>query len=150
MKLLLGVIVSTFFSSVLFAQTGTLRGTVTDDSGAIVPSAKITLTANSGTASTAVAGGDGSYSFTGIAPGDYVAQASAPDLATPSLKLTIRPGIQTLNLQLKVLGVAQQVTVEAPAVPLTPEPAKNPNATLLPVDALRALSDAPADPIADF
>src|SRR6266567_1741432 len=57
MKLLLGVFVSLFFPIVLFAQTGTLRGTVTDDSGAIVPGAKITLTANSGTAATAVVAG---------------------------------------------------------------------------------------------
>src|SRR5206468_10641729 len=97
MKLVLGIIVSLFFSTVLFAQTGTLRGTVTDDSGAIVPGAKITLTVNSGTATTAVAAGDGSYSFTGIVPGDYVAQASAPDLATAPRKLTIRPAVQTLN-----------------------------------------------------
>ncbi len=110
MKLLLGVFVSLFFPIVLFAQTGTLRGTVTDDSGAIVPGAKITLTANSGTATTAVAAGDGAYSFTGIAPGDYVAQATAPDLATAPLKLTIRPGVQTLNIQLKVAAVSQQVT----------------------------------------
>src|SRR5437899_2273393 len=145
MKLLQGVIVSIFFSSVLFAQTGTLRGTVTDDSGAIVPGAKITLTANSGTVNTAVAAGDGSYSFTGIAPGDYVAQASAPDLATPPLKLTIRPGVQTLNLQLKVAAVAQQVTVEDRAVTVTPEPANNASATVLAGDDLQALSDNPDD-----
>src|SRR5881296_245225 len=145
MKLLRGVIVSIFFSSVLFAQTGTLRGTVTDDSGAIVPGAKITLTANSGTVNTAVAAGDGSYSFTGIAPGDYVAQASAPDLATPPLKLTIRPGVQTLNLQLKVAAVAQQVTVEDRAVTVTPEPANNASATVLAGDDLQALSDNPDD-----
>ena len=53
MKLLLRVFVSLFFSSALFAQTGTLRGVVTDESGAIVPGAKITLTANTGTANTA-------------------------------------------------------------------------------------------------
>src|SRR5438034_3337422 len=145
MKLLLGVIVSIFFSSVLFAQTATLRGTVTDDSGAIVPGAKITLTASSGTVNTAVAGADGSYSFTGIAPGDYVAQASAPDLATPPLKLTIRPGVQTLNLQLKVAAVTQQVTVEDRAVSVTPEPANNASATVLAGDDLQALSDNPDD-----
>src|SRR5881396_3222747 len=150
MKLLLGVIVSIFFSSVLFAQTGTLRGTVTDDSGAIVPGAKITLTANSGTVNTAVAGADGSYSFTGIAPGDYVAQASAPDLATPPLKLTIRPGVQTLNLQLKVAAVAQQVTVEDRAVTVTPEPANNASATVLAGDDLQALSDNPDDLVAEL
>src|SRR5213594_639207 len=145
MKLLFSGIVSIFFSSVLFAQTGTLRGTVTDDSGAIVPGAKITLTANSGTATTAVAVGDGSYSFTGIAPGDYVAQASAPDLATAPLKLTIRPGVQTLNIQLKVAAVSQQVTVEDRAVSVTPEPANNASATVLAGDDLQALSDNPDD-----
>src|SRR5437867_3264580 len=149
MKLLLGVL-STFFSSVLFAQTGTLRGTVTDDSGAIVPGAKITLTANSGTVNTAVAGADGSYSFTGIAPGDYVAQASAPDLLTPPLKLMIRPGVQMLNLQLKVASVAQQVTVEDRAVTVTPEPANNASATVLAGDDLQALSENPDDLMAEL
>ena len=107
MKWLPGLIVSLFCSSALFAQTATLRGIVTDESGAIVPGAKITLTANGGAANTAVAGDDGSYSFMGIAPGDYLAQASAPDLATAPLKFTLRPGTQTLNLQLKVALVTQ-------------------------------------------
>src|SRR3989454_5100858 len=145
MKLVLGIIVSLFFSSVLFAQTATLRGTVTDDSGAIVPGAKITLTANSGTVNTAVADSNGSYSFMGIAPGDYVAQASAPDLATAPLKLTIRPGVQTLNIQLKVAAVSQQVTVEDRAVSVTPEPANNASATVLAGADLQALSDNPDD-----
>src|SRR5947199_1752850 len=150
MKLLHVVIVSLFFSSVLFAQNATLRGTVTDDSGAIVPGVKITLTANSGTVNTAVAAGDGSYSFTGIAPGDYVAQASAPDLATPPLKLTIRPGVQTLNLQLKVAAVEEQVTVADRAVTVTPGPAKNASATVLAGADLQALSDNPDDLIAEL
>src|SRR3989475_6324075 len=145
MKWVLHVFVLLFFSSALFAQTSTLRGIITDDSGAIVPGAKITLTANSGSTSTAAAGSDGSYSFTGIAPGDYNAQASAPDLATPPLKLTIRPGVQTLNLQLKVAAVAQQVTVEDRAVTVTPEPANNASATVLAGDDLQALSDNPDD-----
>src|SRR5947208_14064635 len=150
MKWVLHVFVLLFFSSALFAQTGTLRGSVTDESGAIVPGTKITLTANSGTASTAVAGADGSYSFAGIAPGDYVLQASAPDLATPPLKLTIQPGVQTLNLQLKVAALAQQVTVEDRAVTVTPEPANNASATVLAGDDLQALSDNPDDLIAEL
>src|SRR2546428_905701 len=145
MKWLIGISVSFFFWSVLFAQTATLRGTVTDDSGAIVPGAKITLTANSGTVNTAVADSNGSYSFMGIAPGDYVAQASAPDLATAPLKLTIRPGVQTLNIQLKVAAVSQQVTVEDRAVSVTPEPANNASATVLAGADLQALSDNPDD-----
>src|SRR6266571_493956 len=145
MKLLFGLIVSVFFSSALFAQTGTLRGVVTDESGAIVPGAKITLTANAGTPNTAVAGDDGSYSFTGITPGEYVVAASAPDLAVAPLKVMIRPGTQILSLQLKVAAVAQQVTVEDRAVTVTPEPANNASATVLAGDDLQALSDNPDD-----
>src|SRR6266478_3126635 len=150
MKLLLRVFVSLFFSSALFAQTGTLRGIVTDESGAIVPGAKITLTASAGTATTALAGDDGSYSFTGIVSGDYVAEASAPDLATAPLKLIIRPGVQTLNLQLKVASLVQQVTVEDRAVTVTPEPANNASATVLAGDDLQALSENPDDLIAEL
>src|SRR6267143_6575582 len=150
MKLLLGVFVSLFFSSALFAQTGTLRGIVTDESGAIVPGAKITLTASARTATTALAGDDGSYSFTGIVSGDYVAEASAPDLATAPLKLMIRPGVQTLNLQLKVASLVQQVTVEDRAVTVTPEPANNASATVLAGDDLQALSENPDDLIAEL
>src|SRR6266581_8401513 len=150
MKLLLRVFVSLFFSSALFAQTGTLRGVVTDESGAIVPGTKITLTANAGTPNTAVAGDDGSYSFTGITPGEYVVAASAPDLAVAPLKVMIRPGAQILSLQLKVASVAQQVTVEDRAVTVTPEPANNVSATVLAGDDLQALSDNPDDLIAEL
>src|SRR3989454_7794399 len=150
MRLLLGVLVSLFFSSALFAQTGTLRGIVTDESGAIVPGAKITLTASAGTATTALAGDDGSYSFTGIVSGDYVAEASARDPATAPLKLMIRRGVQTLNLQLKVSSLVQQVTVEDRAVTVTPEPANNASATVLAGDDLRALSENPDDLIAEL
>src|SRR6266704_3572212 len=150
MKLLLGVFVSFLFSSVLFAQTGILRGIVIDESGAIVPGAKITLTGNAATANGAIAGDDGSYSLTGITPGEYVVEASAPDLTVAPLKVMIRPGAQILNLQLKVASVAQQVTVEDRAVTVTPEPANNASATVLAGSDLQALSDNPDDLIAEL
>src|SRR5438034_11197907 len=112
-------------------QAATLRGIVTDESGAIVAGARITLTGNAGVANTTVTGSDGSYSITGVAPGEYTAQASAPDLKTEPMKVVIRPGIQALNLQLKLIGVKQQVTVEDRAVTVTPEPANNASATVL-------------------
>src|SRR2546425_2014117 len=150
MKWLPGLIFFLFCSSALFAQTATLRGIVTDESGAIVPGAKVTLTSNGGATNTAVAADNGSYSFTGITPGDYVAEASAPYLAVAPLKVTIRPGSQTLDLQLKVASVAQQVTVEDRAVTVTPEPANNASATVLAGDDLQALSENPDDLIAEL
>jgi hypothetical protein len=150
MKLLVGLSIVLFFSSALFGQTAILRGLVTDESGAIVPGATITLSSNAGSANTAITANDGSYSIGGITPGDYTAQASAPDLATQPTKVVIMPGVQTLNLQLKVIGVAQQLTIEDRAAAVTPEPANNASATVLGGEDLQALSDDTDDLIAEL
>src|SRR6266516_2917920 len=150
MKLLLNVTLPLFFSSALFAQTAVLRGVITDESGAIVPGAKVTLAGTGGSPQTATATDNGSYSITGIVPGNYTVQASAPDLTTEPMKVVIRPGVQTLNLRLKLIGVVQQITVEDRAATVTPEPANNASATVLGGDDLQALSDNPDDLIAEL
>jgi len=149
MRLLVQVAIALFLSSTLFGQTATLRGVVMDESGAIVPGASVTLTGNTRGANTAVSAGDGSYSIT-VLPGDYTLQASAPDLRSASIKVEIRPGVQVLNVQLKVALVAQEVTVEDRAVTVTPEPSNNASATVLAGDDLQALSDNPDDLIAEL
>jgi hypothetical protein len=137
-------------STVLVAQTGALRGTVTDESGAIVQGANITLTNSAGIARTAVSGNDGSYSIDGVAPREYTAQASAPDLKTGPIKVAIGTADQTLNLSLKVALVAQEVTVDEQATALSVDPANNASATILKGQDLDALSDNPDDLINDL
>jgi len=61
----------------LMAQTVTLRGVVTDETGASVPSAKVTVNGPNGARSVAAAA-DGSYALTGLPAGDYTVEASAP------------------------------------------------------------------------
>src|SRR5437870_9909571 len=90
----------------ILLQIVTLRGVVTDESGAIVPGATVTLTSNTGAANTTVTSGDGSYSIA-VSSGDYIVQASAPDLKTGPVKVSIRSGVQVLNLQLKVTLAGQ-------------------------------------------
>jgi len=63
------------------AQTATLRGQVTDESGALVPGAQVSLAGPGGVSKTTTAANDGSYAFRDLAPGDYIVQASAPSLA---------------------------------------------------------------------
>ena len=60
-----------------FAQTVSLRGQVTDESGAVVPGVKVTLTGPAGLSRTTVSANDGSYSFTDIPSGSYTVEASA-------------------------------------------------------------------------
>ena len=67
------------------AGTGALRGTVTDQSGAVVPNATITATnLDTGQARTATTGADGTYTFSLLPPGNTRAAttASAMDTAT--------------------------------------------------------------------
>ena len=70
-----------FIATPVFAQTATLRGQVTDESGAIIPGATVKLNGPSGLVKTLTTGSDGSYSFAGLMPGNYTVLASAPDLA---------------------------------------------------------------------
>lgn len=138
------------FSLSLMAQTTTVRGVVTDDSGAVVPGAKVTLTGTTGRAQDATASADGSYSFPSVTPGTHTLQASAPDLAAQPATIAVESGAQTFNIQLKVAVVAQQVTVEEHGSTVTPEPSNNASATVLGGDDLQSLSDNPDDLLADL
>ncbi len=136
----------------LLAQTATLSGRISDESGALVPGARVALTGPDGIAKTTVSGGDGSYAFTNLTPGTYAVQATAPELAAQPARVAIRPGPpQTLNLVLRVVAVAQQITVNANAGPLvSTEASANANALILRGDDLQALADDPEDLQADL
>src|SRR6267154_5215215 len=94
----------------LFGQTGGLRGRITDESGAVIPGARVTLTGPTGAIRSTRSGADGTYSLTGVAPGNYSVQASAPNLVLPQpAKVSGQSGPQVLDLQLKVTLNSQQV-----------------------------------------
>ena len=150
MKSLVSFVLLLFLAPALWAQTPLLRGVITDTSGAVVPGATITLVGTGGNTQTSTAAGDGSYSFSPIAAGNYTLQASAPNLTSPAVKIEVKAGIQTQNLQMRVVSAAQEVTVEEQAAIVTPEPANNASATVLAGSELEALSDNPDDLIADL
>jgi hypothetical protein len=119
----------------VFAQSGTLRGQVTDESGAVVPGVRITLTGPGGLSKRTASGNDGSYSFSSLPVGTYNVQASAPGLSLKQpTEVSVAGGTQTLNLLLYVTAEKQQVTVQdngAPAV--STDPASNASAVVLTV-----------------
>jgi len=135
-----------------FAQNSILRGVVTDESGAVVPNATVTLSGPGGAERTATTGGDGVYVFAGLTTGDHSVQASAPQLTLAQARaLTIRPGTQTLNLRLTVASTVQQIVVEENAGPaVSTDAASNATATVLTGDDLNSLSDDPEDLQADL
>ena len=96
------------------AQTATLNGTTSDESGALVPGAKITLAGSDGSTKSVISSPDGSYAFTNLSPGTYVVQATAPQLATQPVRVTIRPGPpQSLNIQLRIVSALQEVNIQS-------------------------------------
>ena len=140
------------FSHVLFAQTATLRGQITDESGAVIPGAKVTLSGPSGTVKSTAADNSGIYTFTTVTPGDYTVLASAPELSlTRPAKVTLRTGSYTLNLVLKVASLSEKLTVQDTSAPaLTTDSSNNASAVVLRGADLDALSDNPDDLAADL
>ncbi|HXS96056.1 MAG TPA: carboxypeptidase regulatory-like domain-containing protein [Candidatus Limnocylindrales bacterium] len=141
-----------FAAAAAFAQTASLRGVVADESGAVVPGAVVTLSGAAGPARTARADSSGAYSFAALAPGDYTLRASAPDLGQKEpVKLSLTAGPRTLNLTLKVVTLAQKVTVEANSAPaLSTDAANNASALVISGSDLDALPDDPDDLAADL
>jgi hypothetical protein len=135
----------------VFAQTATLRGQVADESGAVIPGAKVALSGSAEPVRTTLADERGLYSFTGVPPGTYSVQASAPQLTqTQTTNVTLKPGSQVLNLVLKVASMSEKVTVHESAPALSTDSASNASAVVLRGADLDALSDDPDDLAADL
>jgi hypothetical protein len=134
------------------AQTGTVKGVVTDESGGFVAGAQVTLTDGSGQTRTTVSSKDGAYSFSGLPFGEYSLQASAAQLALPGpAKVVLSSAVQTFNLQLKVAALHEQVNVADQAgAAVTTESAGNTSAVVLRGKDLDALGDDPEDLAADL
>src|SRR5947207_1097830 len=111
-------VVALLLATCAAAQTGTIRGQVADESGAIIPGAKVTLNGPSGARKNAIADTAGMYSFAVLIPGAYTVQAAAPGLAQiQPKKIAVQTGVQTVNLVLRVATRVDQVTVNDDANP---------------------------------
>ena len=139
-------------ASSLYAQVASLRGTVTDESGALVPGARVVLTTAGGQNKAAASDSNGLYNFAGLAPGDYTLRASAPQLALAEpVKATLKPGANTFNLQLTIAARTERVTVEDNSGPsVGTAAANNASALVLEGSDLDTLSDNPDDLLVDL
>jgi len=100
--------------------TTTLRGAVTDPSGAAVPNAKVTITNEAtGLARQTNTSSSGSYTFAAVLPGTYDLKVEAPNFrsyAQNGVSLMVNLPA-TINVQLQVGAVSQTVEVKG-QVPL--------------------------------
>ena len=152
MKTSLALLFLLLLAAVASAQpTGVLRGTISDESGAVIPGAKVTATLG-GAAKTVITAADGTYVVNGLAPGTYTVVATSPGLTQfQPATVTISSGTQTLNLQLRVSVETQQVTVQDTVAPtVSTDPANNAGQLVLRQEDLDALPDDPDDLEADL
>jgi len=111
------------FATAAFAQgRSNLRGQISDEFGASIVGATVTLTDSSGEQKTTTTNADGVYTFTGLAPGKYKVHATAAGFATSEdAEVDVTAGRRDLlNISLKIAAIESQVKVNADA-PLSSE-----------------------------
>jgi hypothetical protein len=152
MNFLFRIILALFVCfSALAGETATLTGRVFDESGALVPGARVTITGPDRFSSALISGADGAYSITGVAPGQYAVIASAPGLGMQQPEpVTLSEPIRTLDLHLKIVATTAAVNVQENATAVSTDAASNASATVLTGDDLQSLSDDPQDLQADL
>jgi hypothetical protein len=106
-----------FLAAVSFAQApvGTISGTITDPSGAVVPDAPITVRNKAtGFERKTKSENDGTYSAPALPAGQYEIQVQKQGFRTLLQEVTVATGtITTANLQLELGQTTEIVTVEA-------------------------------------
>ena len=111
-----------------FAQnsnSGDIRGTVTDSSGAVVPGANVTVTNNNtGVVNKYVTNRDGLYDTSSILPGNYTIKFSKQGFATfERAAVSLEVGIVAVDAVLKVGSATEVVEVNSDAPLLKTEDA---------------------------
>jgi Carboxypeptidase regulatory-like domain len=135
-----------------FAQTASLHGTVTDQTGAVVPNANLALTDSLGRIRHTVSDKNGNYSFDQLATGSYTLQASAPDLELPeAIPVALSGRSQAINLTLKIQAAKQNINVREPTGPtISAEGSSNASSIVLEGKDLEALGDSQEDLATDL
>jgi Carboxypeptidase regulatory-like domain len=96
-------------------STGSIQGTITDPTGAIVAEAKITITdKGTGQSISILTTASGTYTSGSLIPGDYVVQVEAKGFKTLSATVSVQVGVTTAgNFRLQIGETGQVVEVQA-------------------------------------
>ena len=117
------VVLAVLLLSHAFAQSfrGSIRGTVTDPSGGVLPNTKVTAkNIATGLQREANTGPDGGYVIAELPAGEYTVTAQAAQLSPAAQKVEVNVGVDTTaNFDLTgIQKVTQQIVVTAENVPL--------------------------------
>ncbi|WP_348269148.1 TonB-dependent receptor [Edaphobacter paludis] len=131
-----------------FAQvaTGTIRGTVSDPSGALVPQAEVTLANSSGFSRKIKSGAAGTFEMMRLVPGRYSLSVNAKGFTPATVNdVDVFGGkVTSQNLKLEI-SVESEVQVTAESSTVSTSPDDNASALVIKGKDLDALSDDPDD-----
>jgi hypothetical protein len=113
------LILAACFTGLLFSQgtdLGTIRGTVTDPSGGVVPNAKVTITdLATGITREVVTNGEGDYEASALRSGSYKVAVSSPGFAAYEItSITLNAGdVLRADAHLTTATASQSVVITA-------------------------------------
>lgn len=126
------------------SATGTVHGTVTDPSGALVPQADVTLSSAGGFSRKVKSGAAGTFDVAKLAPGRYSLNVAAKGFAPATVGEVMVFGSQVTSEDVKLdISVASEVQVNAEDTALSTSPDSNASALVIKGKDLDALSDDP-------
>src|SRR5437868_3717771 len=137
-------LVVAFSISASAQNRATLRGSISDEFGATIVGATVTLIDANAAQKTATTNADGAYSFTNLAPGKYKIRAIAAGFATSEdTEIDVAAGRRDpVNLTLKIAAIESQVKVNADT-PVSTDTNNNANQQVITGKDLDALPDDP-------
>jgi hypothetical protein len=144
--LTLALLLSTICTYTATGQTasGTLRGQVSDPSGAVIPGATVSATPATGQAKTAQTDGQGKYELSGLVPGKYAVTAGAKGFTAFQQDIDVAARqVTNLDIPLQILVEQERVTVEEQGTTVDVSPTNNASALVIQGKDLDALSDDP-------
>ncbi len=104
-------------------STGSIQGTISDPSGAVVPGAKITISSKAtGQAINLVSSSSGAYNSGALIPGDYMVRAEVAGFKTVLMPVTVQVGVTSPgNITLEVGPATTVISVEAESLRVNTE-----------------------------
>ena len=126
-RFLLAFVLVLLFSTVMVGQTtvsqGSIQGTVTDPTGAVVAGAKITITNKAtGQVLSTTSSSSGTYNSGGLIPADYVVRVEAKGFKTSEIPITVQVTVTASgNIKLEIGQESTVVEVQGATVAVNTE-----------------------------
>lgn len=141
---LLFIIFTIFISSADAQQAGSIRGKVTDSTGALIVGSTATAVSAAGAEKTAQANQEGAFAITGLAAGKYTLRVNAPGFAAyENPEVLVEAGKATaIDIALDI--ATQEINVDvAPDTAVGTDPEASAGAIVLKDGDIQALPDDP-------